>query len=139
VKWRPATNFRGWPFVTWETELMRRRYQAAANPGAGLSRDTLYDWGLHTQALYGFRHGWAGGVRYEYVSGSGQSVGGRAADPMRANRQRLSPLLVWQPSEFSRLRLQYNWDDAAYLAGGDAQSVWLSLEVLYGSHAAHAY
>jgi hypothetical protein len=51
----------------------------------------------------------------------------------------VSALLLWQASEFSRLRLQYNWDEADHLAGGDASSVWLSLEVLYGAHAAHTY
>jgi hypothetical protein len=139
VKWRPATNFRGRPSFVWQTEVMQRQFEADANAAAGLSRDTLYDGGLHTQALYGFRSGWAAGLRYEFATGSGASVGGRDADPLRADRHRLAPLVVWQPSEFSRLRLQYNWDDAGYLDDGQAHSVWLSLEVLYGAHPAHAY
>ncbi len=146
VKWRPATNERGWPFLVWESEVMQRDYEAAAffddaDPLdiIDLSAKTLRDWGLYTQLLYGFHPGWAGGVRYEYATGSGQSVGGREADPFRDNRQRISPLLLWHPSEFSRLRLQYNYDRADHLADKDAHSVWLGVEFMYGAHPAHTY
>jgi len=141
-KWRPRTNFRGWPFVVWETEAMKRDFEAAPVVDAAgiLVRDgtTLRDWGLYTQVLWGFRHPWAAGVRYEHATGSGASVGGRDADPLRDDRTRVAPLLVWQPTEFSRLRLQYNFDDADHLAR-DAHSVWFGFEVLHGSHAAHRY
>jgi hypothetical protein len=139
VKWRPAQNFRGWPFVNWQTEVMQRNFEAAAVPDLGLPATTLYDWGLYTQLLWGFRYGWAAGVRYEYADGTGQSVGGLDADPFRSARNRVAPLLVWHPSEFSRLRLQYNVDDAEFLPERDANSVWLGLEVGFGAHPAHQY
>jgi hypothetical protein len=122
---------------------MNRDYQAAAVvDSAGidtLPKTTLHDWGFYLQGLYGFRYGWASGLRYEYASGSGQSVGGREADPFRDNRQRLSPLVVWHPTEFARFRLQYNFDDARHLPDGDAHAVWLGAEILYGAHPAHKY
>jgi hypothetical protein len=139
VKWRPARNFRGWPFLTWQTEAMQRDYQAASVPDMALPPTTLHDWGLYTQLLWGFRYGWAGGLRYEYAGGSGESVGGRNEDPFRDDRHRIAPLLVWQPSEYARLRLQYNYDQAQFLEAGDAHSVWVGLEVLYGAHPAHQY
>jgi hypothetical protein len=138
VKWRPAQNFRGWPFVTWQSEVMRRDFEAAAVPDPRLTT-TLHDWGLYTQLLWGFRYGWVAGVRYEYADGSGQSVGGLGADPFRGERNRVAPLLVWHPSEFSRLRLQYNFDDARFLPERYANSVWVGLEVLFGAHPAHQY
>ena len=125
---------------------MWRDYEADAvhgDPGADpdleLAGETLEDWGFYAQWLWGFRHPWAAGARYEYASGSGESVGGRDADPFRDDRGRIAPLLVWHPTEYSRLRLQYNYDEADHLAGGDAHSVWLGLEFLYGSHPAHEY
>jgi hypothetical protein len=139
VKWRPAHNFRGWPFLTWQTEAMQRDYQAASVPDMALPSTTLHDWGLYTQLLWGFRYRWAAGLRYEYANGSGESVGGRNADPFRDDRHRVAPLLVWQPSEYARLRLQYNYDRAPFLDGRDAHSVWAGLEVLYGAHPAHQY
>jgi hypothetical protein len=146
VRWRPATHFRGWPFLLWESEIIRRDYKADSFDGSDptgnpltLPAQTLHDWGVYTQLLYGFSYGWAAGVRFEYASGSGASVGGRAADPFRNDRYRVSPLLVWHPSEFSRLRLQYNYDRADHLTQRDAHTVWLGLEFLYGAHPAHKY
>ena len=140
VKWRPSDSFRGWPFLTWETEVMSRDFDADAvdEPDHMLPSATLNDWGLYTQLLYGFTYGWAAGLRYEYATGSGASVGGRSADPFRDDRHRVAPLLSWRPTEFSRLRLQYNFDAAQHL-DGDAHSVWLGVEILYGSHPAHNF
>jgi hypothetical protein len=143
VKWRPENNFRGYPFVSWETEVMRRNYgvDAVRNGDAVVAEaTTLKDWGFYTQALVGFKPQWAAGLRYEKVGGSGESLGdgGRANDPLRNNRQRISPLLAYYPSEFSRIRLQYNYDDADHLEK-KAQAVWLNIEFLFGKHPAHNY
>lgn len=149
LRWRPANNFRGWPFVLWQSELIKRDYEAkrftapasddGEEPAMDLDPQILRDWGLYTQLLYGFTFGWAAGLRYEYATGDRPSVGGREDDPFRDDRHRLSPLLLWQPTEFSRFRLQYNFDDAEHLDGGDAHSVWVGAEVLYGAHPAHTY
>jgi len=169
MKWRPANNFRGWPFLEWQTEVMKRDYTADSfvagtetdgdDDGHGhgdeeeeeggefpenLPSSILRDWGGYTQLLWGFRYPWAAGLRFEYASGHGESVVdgmlvSRSEDPFRDDRYRLSPLLIYHPSEFSRLRLQYNFDHAKHVEGDDAHSVWLGVDVLYGSHAAHKY
>ena len=157
LRWRAVNNFRGWPFVIWQTEAMVRNdkvdgYVAASAPAStavdfpnDLPAGSLVDGGFYSQVLYGFRYGWAVGFRGEYAAGRGQSVddsllSARSGDSLRDDRLRLSPLLAWYPSEFSRLRLQYNYDHADFLAnGGDAHTVWVSIEVLYGRHAAHKY
>jgi hypothetical protein len=73
---------------------------------------------------------------------SGQGGGeGPVADDFGAPgyiRWRIAPLVVFSPSEFSRLRLQYNIDDADHL-DEVAHSVWLGLEVLIGAHPAHSF
>jgi len=178
-KWRPVDNFRGWPFVLWQSEVMKRDYTAEPfvtgtdiddggddgsdghshatslatathSDGEGDDEDEeltedvpgqlLRDWGMYTQLLYGFTHPWAAGVRFEWASGSGQSVPeGRADDPLRDDRFRFSPLLQYQPSEFSRIRLQYNYDHSTALPGEDASTVWLGLELLYGTHPSHKW
>ena len=143
-RWQPAGNF-GYPFLTWQTEIMKRDYHAArytqeteTGDFASLPGRTLKDWGLYSQLLYGFQTNWAAGLRYEYAGGSGHSIGGRKNDPFRDDRHRLSPLLVWRPSEFSRIRLQYNYDTASHLKN-DAHTIWLGFEWLYGAHAAHRF
>ena len=144
-RWRPTGNFNGYPFLTWQTEIMKRDYHAARYTQAADDGDldslpgrTFKDWGLYTQLLYGFQTNWAAGLRYEYAGGSGRSSGGRQNDPFRDDRHRVSPLLVWQPSEFSRIRLQYNYDTASHLKN-DAHTIWLGFEWLYGAHAAHRF
>jgi hypothetical protein len=46
--------------------------------------------------------------------------------------------VIWQPSEFSRLRFQYNYDTAQHL-GGPEQAIWIGAEVMIGKHAAHSF
>ncbi len=171
VKWMPQNNFRGWPFLLWQSEIMKRDFTAAgvvagmetapgrdshghsekgqasgdATVGVELPRDILRDWGGYSQILWGFRFPWEAGLRFEYASGNGNSfvdgqLGSRQRDPLRRDRFRFSPLLVYHPTHFSRLRLQYNLDDRKVSGGDDlAHSVWLSAELLYGNHPAHAY
>jgi len=104
------------------------------------------DWGFYSQVLYGFSEGWVLGLRGDYVTGSlggyeqlGLTMNGAPVgrDQLRRERWRLSPNLTWYPSEFSKIRLQYNYDDRADL--GIAHSVWLQFEFLLGAHAAHKF
>jgi len=156
LKWRPLVSDRGWPFVVIEGELMGRSYRADSFAGCAeevveggecedplaLGGATLRDWGTYAQVLWGFRRPWAAGLRYEYASGRGESVGlfaGRREDPFRDDRHRVSPLLVFYPSEFSRLRLQYNYDRARFSSQRASHTVWLGLEFGLGPHAAHAF
>lgn len=146
VKWRPANNESGWPFLLWQSEIMARDYKADTffstdDTITGIPSQTLHDWGFYTQILYGFKPRWAAGLRYEYATGDNDSVlvfNGRNDDPFRDTRHRISPLLAWYPSEFSRFRLQYNYDNADHLKN-DAHSVWVGAEFLIGSHPAHKY
>ena len=63
----------------------------------------------------------------------------RDEDPFRSRRYRISPLLVYQPSEFSRIRLQYNYDNDANLSSNIGHSVWAGVEFSLGAHGAHTY
>ncbi|MDX2166768.1 MAG: hypothetical protein SF182_06880 [Deltaproteobacteria bacterium] len=152
LKWRPNDNFRGWPFVVFQGEVIGRSYTAANYIGGtdpnfpnDLPSAILRDAGFYAQLTYGFLHPWAVALRGEYASGVGKSVMdgmlvSREEDPFRSDRARISPLIVYQPSEFSRLRLQYNYDNAKFLPGNhSANSVWLGIEFLYGTHPAHKY
>jgi len=149
-RWRPVDNRRGYPFVKVQGEFFSRRFEAADQtdtsdplnpidvPGA-----TLHDYGGYLYVIYGFAVGWAVGLRGEYATGSGASYLGdgefaRAEDPFRSNRTRISPMLSYQTSEYSRLRLQYNFDRSDHL-DDPVHSVWLGFEILMGPHQPHAY
>lgn len=139
LRWLPINNERGWPFVTLEAEAMVRNFQVASDLRKDLpnQESQLFDTGFYLQGLWGFWRNWATGIRYEYATGIGESKDGRAEDHFRSDRHRLSPLLVYYPSEFSRIRLQWNYDYAQSFVTLNAHSVWLGLEFLIGSHPAH--
>ena len=150
VKWRSTRAERGWPFVIWQSEAILRTTHAddALDEGADpvdpaddtlFASETFQDWGFYTQVLYGFVRNWAAGVRYEFAGGEELAGDRRNDDPFRNDRHRVAPLVVYHPTEFSRLRFQYNWDHAETLTGGEAHSIWLGVEILFGSHPAHSY
>ena len=137
-KWRPENAQRGFPFVSWQTEALLRRYHAAErtsldDPLVTLSRENLTDWGVYSQILWGFHPGWVAGLRGEFLTGNNTAF----ASDIRVDRTRLSPNLTWYPTEFSKLRWQYNYD---HIQGtGDEHSFWMQLEFLIGAHAAHKF
>jgi hypothetical protein len=135
-KWKSPEAHGGFPFVSWQTEAMLRRYDAASDATVPLPAETLTDWGLYSQVLWGFKLGWVAGLRGEFVTGNAGA--NDVADALlRGDRFRLSPDITWYPTEFSKLRLQYNYDHGQ--AFGDEHSVWMQLEFLLGAHAAHKF
>lgn len=164
-KWKSPQHHGGFPFVMWQNEAMLRRYKAGAfdwaevaeeggipiiddatGDPAVLRGETLTDYGFYTQLLYGFRKGWVAGLRFDYVTGERAAYERMALmlddeplgrDPLRNQRWRVSPNLTWYPSEFSKIRLQYNYDDRR--AVGTDHSVWLQFEFVLGAHAAHKF
>ena len=168
AKWTPSGGHRGFPFVLTEMEFLQRRYGVDGVVAEGSGPDgvlgtgdeefteapggALVDRGVVLQAIWGFHPGWSLGLRYEFATGSGETIHvetdagggqeiheeGRDGDPGRGNRQRWSPLLGWQPSEFTHFRLQYDYDRASFL-DRPAHSVWLGAEFLIGAHPAHTF
>ena len=137
-KWKPAHADAGFPFVSWQTEVMCQRFEAGADPTAlpaGLPAETLRDWGFYSQVLWGFKPRWVAGFRGEYADGN--SGANDANDVYRGERTRFSPDLTFYPSEFSKLRLQYNYDHGELF--GTDHSIWLQMEFLLGAHGAHKF
>lgn len=136
-KWRSPSAVKGFPFVAAQSEVLFRRFDAGADREAAppLPQETLDDWGFYLQALWGFKPLWIAGLRGEFVSGD-SGIFDRD-DPLRADRARVAPNLTWHPTEFSKIRLQYNYDQAQDF--GDEHAVWLQLEYLLGAHAAHKF
>lgn len=132
-KWKSPRALQGFPFVAWQSEAMFRRLEAAQDPTAGLPSETLRDWGFYSQFLWGFHPRWVAALRGEHVTGDE----GAFDDPLRTDRTRVSPNLTWYPSEFSKVRLQYNYDRGEEL--GTEHSIWLQLEFFLGAHGAHQF
>jgi len=139
-KWKPADAEGGWPYVKWQSEAMVRRFEA----GQGLDNiypvgETFRDWGVYSQVLWGFYKGWAAGLRGDYMHMQTSDV---TNDAQRQSRSRISTDLTWYPSEFSKFRLQYNYDmlrSNAFLPSRDENSVFLMYEIALGAHGAHKF
>ncbi len=134
-KWKAANAQAGFPFLSLQTEALYQRYEAGADPSQPLPAETLRDWGFYSQVLWGFKPRWVAGLRGEYANGNSGAYD--ADDVFRGERTRISPGLTFYPSEFSKLRLQYNYDQGALF--GTEHSVWLQVEFLLGAHGAHKF
>ena len=137
-KWKSARAAAGFPFVSWQTEVLFRRYEAAerssaADPAVTLPEEKLGDRGLYSQLLWGIKPRLVVGLRGELVSGSKAAFDSE----LRTERYRLSPNLTWYPSEFSKVRLQYNYDNRKEV--GSDHSLWVQFEFILGAHAAHKF
>ncbi len=139
-KWKSPRAEGGFPFVKWQNEFMYRRFEA----GRGIDQtfpvaETFHDWGMYSQLLWGFKKGWVTGVRGDYLHMQDSAF---TDDFTRQSRSRISADLTWYPTEFSKIRLQYNHDFLEpnnFLVGGDADSVFLQFEFILGAHGAHKF
>jgi hypothetical protein len=117
---------------------MWRRYDAAqriseADPSVTLPSEVLKDRGAYAQLLWGIKPRIVAGFRGEFASGDP----GAFQSELRRDRTRLSPNFTWYPTEFSKFRAQYNYDDRKGI--GTDHSLWFQFEFLLGAHAAHKF
>jgi len=139
LKWQPARTNKGFPFVAWHTEWMHRDYQAGDNSHP--EPQTLKDSGFFSYLQWGFKPAWVFALRYEHSDAEDPHHDEHAEqeiDFLRDKRQRLSSNLSYYPSEFSKIRLQYNYDRADHL-DESAHSLWLQFEYTIGAHMAHNF
>src|SRR5438045_1683754 len=139
-KWKSARAEAGFPFVKWQTEFMYRRFEAGRGVGDTFPEaETFHDWGMYSQVVWGFHKGWVAGIRGDYL----HMTDSRFTDDIdRQSRSRISANLTWYPTEFSKLRLQYNHDfldETFFVAGRDVDSVFLQFEFILGAHGAHKF
>jgi hypothetical protein len=137
-KWKPAAAQAGFPFLSLQAEALYRSYEAetresADHPTVILPQETLKDRGAYAQLLWGIRPRIVAGIRGDWARGD-DAV---SQTPLRADRFRLSPNFTWYPTEFSKFRVQYNYDDRTGI--GTDHSLWFQFEFLLGAHAAHKF
>lgn len=150
LKWAPNGNVTRQQLKI-QGEYMRRKEDGQlAFDTDGLALSDTYSSeqsGWYVQSVFQFMPRWRVGLRYDSLDTGTSSIGLvtsgllspdafpalRGVDP-----DRVSLMLDWNPSEFTRLRAQYDWDDAR--ADGDNDRIF-RLQYLYGigAHGAHKY
>jgi hypothetical protein len=148
-KWTPASSTRRQAFKL-QAEYMRRTEDGSLAydvGGAGLDDSYRSEQdGWYVQGVYQFNPRWRFGVRYDELDpgstriGLVQSGNLQSADfplLLPASPSRITTMIDFSPSEFSRLRAQYAWDDSRD-AETDRQ---LLLQYIYalGAHGAHKF
>jgi hypothetical protein len=102
--------------------------------------------GWYLQAIYQFMPRWRVGVRYDALNSGNVGIGlveslalTPADFPLLADNDptRVTTMIDFAPSEFSRLRLQYAWDSARF--SGDDQQLVLQYIMSLGTHGAHKF
>jgi len=137
-KWAPYGNSRQQNFI-FQSEYLRRKEDGEYS----LSGATPGSWdmdqsGWYAQAVYQPFPRWRFGARFDQLSGD--TPDSRWLDtplyPLGSDPRRYSLMVDWSNSEFSRLRLQYNYDSA----GEDADNQF-GLQYIFsiGAHGAHTF
>jgi len=131
-------------------EYMRRTEDgqlAFDTTGANLTGDyRSRQSGWYVQGVYLFQPRWRIGARYDSLDSGDPRIGlvqsgalTRAAFPtlLSASPDRFTIMLDWSPSEFSRLRGQYAWDESRL----DERDRQFQLQYIYaiGAHGAHKF
>jgi len=106
--------------------------------------ETSYDGhqkGWYAQAIYQFMPSWRAGLRYDWLDsnskGSDKDILAEAGlDNEGIKPKRYSAMIEWLPSEFSRVRLQFNRDKSYQDADNQ---IFLQYTHSFGSHAAHKF
>jgi hypothetical protein len=155
--WKPAGKEDAGQQLLWQTELAIRHLHADVQnvtlpngTRVRLGAEDYQDLGLYSQLLYSFNKNWHAGVRYDFANrlagdtieideGTGAIQVENEADAFRSERHRVSPLVIYQPTENARFRLQYNYDTADFLQQ-DAHSFWFGMQFAIGEcHADHSH
>ena len=139
-KWKPSRG-RG---IILQSEYLYRKQKGdlrtgdAADPASTVDTLTRAQDGIYVQGLYQIDR-WRIGARYDVLdllkkdyilSGSQQSLG---KQPWRA-----TGALEFNPSEFTRIRLQYTRDESSR-DGQTNNEVYLQMLLGIGAHAAHSF
>jgi hypothetical protein len=100
--------------------------------------------GLYSQLLVRFAERWRIGLRYELLQ-KNDTYRDSVKDHAPANLPKYSAMIDFNPSEFSRIRVQYNYDRTGYLPSNGGYNLKPNHEVILqcnmaiGSHGAHSF
>ena len=141
--------FDSYSFLQWQSEWMMRYKSGDAlhvePTGLEIQDQTIKQSGLYTQLIYAQDQNWRYGLRYDTIYQNDFSF--QEESLPSTPYQRYTGMVEYHFSEFSRLRLQYDYNDAVYgenetthtLEQQNIQTIMLSFNLSIGAHAAHNF
>jgi len=133
--------FDSYRYISLQTEYLHRSisgnaYTTASERKAYSSEQS----GLYTQLIWKFNQQWRFGGRYDLMNQNNIFNNNIRLDNI-GNLSRYSAMIDYNPSEFSRIRLQYNYDQSKYLDSNQQplNEVFLQFNMAIGAHGAHQF
>ena len=136
-------------FISLQGEFMYRTmkgteysYDTANNPM--MSNLVKHNSGFYVQAAAKLDQRWEVGARYDLLMQNDIALAG-VNQYMPSNLPRYSAMIEYNPTEFSRIRLQVDRDESRYLQGSGGLSrepftqIILQANLTIGAHGAHAF
>ncbi len=141
--------FDSYSFLQFQSEWMMRRQKGdevhAEPTGTESHNQYITQSGLYAQLVYAQDQNWRYGLRYDtlYQNDFDFSEESLPSTPY----QKYTVMTEYNFSEFSRLRLQYDYNDAVYgeddlthdIQKQSTQTLMLSFNLAIGAHAAHSF
>ncbi|MGD0338423.1 MAG: hypothetical protein ABSB78_06515 [Bacteroidota bacterium] len=136
-------------YLSFQSEYMYRvmngsEYERdSSNAVSSLNLDKHHS-GFYAQLVAKADQVWRIGVRYDLLMQNAVALGG-ADQHMPSNLPRYSAIIEYSPTEFSRLRLQFDRDESRYMqaSGGWSRQPYtqiiLQANLTIGAHGAHAF
>ncbi|WP_309497539.1 hypothetical protein [Sulfurovum sp.] len=132
--------------ITWQSEYMYREMD-----GAKYVQDAEGEWqdvalnkeqsGYYTELVYQYDRNYRAGLRYSALNQNDISANGNAQN-MPDDMYVTSVMAEYNPSEFSRIRLQYNYNSSLYDEDGEKNNkneIILQFNYAIGAHGAHSF
>lgn len=97
--------------------------------------------GYYIQGVYGFAPRWRTGLRWEQVGLTNKDTFPDGSSADYGSSWRMTGMIDFSPSHFSRIRLQTAYGSYAMSEGPDEEDwqVWLQLQISLGTHGAHKF
>jgi hypothetical protein len=98
--------------------------------------------GLYSQLVFRMAQRWRMGYRFDLLAANKERIGG-VSSGLPENLTRHTGMIEFDPSEFSRIRVQYAHDESGYLDDSTKHKtndeVILALTMAIGAHGAHSF
>lgn len=133
-KWAPNGNSTNTSFKL-QGEYLHRNEDGTLNADQySVSQD-----GWYVQGVYKFLPYWRTGIRYDRLDGGSVNYGLNTTSLANVdyNPQRVSWMVDYNPSEFSRIRLQLSHDQSRQEASDN--QLFIQYQMSLGAHGAHKY
>jgi hypothetical protein len=97
-------------------------------------------YGFFSELVWRFKRRWRGGIRYDWLKGGDDLYPDIDLD-IPGNLNKWSVMLEFNATEFSRIRLQYNYNKARVLDGElrGFSEIFMNCNLAIGAHGAHKF